>query len=197
MKLLKNLKWGGVIQLNKIASYQTVRVPYSDIQADSYISTENMLQDCEGVIPYDGNPNTNSVIGYQKGDILVSNIRPYLQKIWLADRDGGCNPDVLVIRIDDASKYDPRFVYYTLRRKAFFDHMMTDKSGVKMPRGNKVNNLRFTIPNIPLDEQLEIISIVTNMERQISKAKENMAYAQKQKIELFNKYMLNLLVELK
>lgn len=177
--------------MNKIASYQTDRVPYDSIQADSYISTENMLQDCEGVAPYTGSPNTDSVIEYRKGDILVSNIRPYLQKIWIADRNGGCNPDVLVIRVDDASKYDPQFVYYTLRRKAFFDHMMTDKSGVKMPRGNKVNNLRFAIPNIPIQEQRKILVTVLEMEHEIEKAKQSMDSAQKRKKELFDKYVFS------
>ena len=28
----------------------------------------------------------------------MSNIRLYLRKLWLADRDGGCNPDDMVFR---------------------------------------------------------------------------------------------------
>ena len=182
---------GGVIPLNKIASYQTNRIQYYEIQPESYVSTENMLQNCEGVTQYEGSPNIDSVIEYRTGDILISNIRPYLQKIWIADRNGGCNPDVLVVRVDEPSNYNPRFVYYALRRKAFFDHMMTDKSGVKMPRGNKVNNLKFSIPNISIQEQEEILSCIKIMEHEIETAKEIMASAKSKKIELFHRYVLN------
>lgn len=178
--------------MNKIASYQSNRIPYSLISPEAYISTENMLQDCEGVTSYIGTPNVESVIEYQEGDILVSNIRPYLQKIWIADRDGGCNPDVLVIRIDDTAKYDPRFVYYALRRKVFFDHMMSDKSGVKMPRGNKVNTLKFEILNIPIKEQLNIKNIVDGMESEINKAREVMYSTERRKKEIINQCVFNM-----
>ena len=63
---------------------------------ETYITTDNMLQNCEGIRSYTGTDNITSAISYQKGDILLSNIRPYLKKIWYADRNGSCSPDVLV-----------------------------------------------------------------------------------------------------
>ena len=160
---------GGVIQLNQICDYQTNRIDISSINTMNYISTENMLPNCEGRILFEGTPGVETVVEYKKGDILISNIRPYLQKIWLADCDGGCNPDVLVIRVKDIGLFSPKYVYYALRRKIFFDHMMQGKSGVKMPRGNKTNNLRFEIPNIELKEQLKILSQVEILERHIQR----------------------------
>ena len=71
--------------MDQICEYQTNRIDYSSIDPANYISTENMLQDCEGRTYYEGSPEVNTVIEYKKGDILVSNIRPYLQKIWFAD----------------------------------------------------------------------------------------------------------------
>lgn len=171
--LLINLN-RGVIRIDEICSYQTERIDYNLIDAERFVSTENMLQNCEGVVNYEGVPNVDSVIKYRSGDILVSNIRPYLQKIWLADCDGGCNPDVLVIRVNDTTKFNPKYVYYALRRKAFFDHMMSGKTGVKMLRGNKVNNLRFEIPNINLDEQNQVLSEVLSIEAKISAAQKAM-----------------------
>ena len=61
---------------------------------------------------YDGSPTTDTVVEYRKGDILLSNIRPYLKKLWLADRGGGCSPDVLVIRVKD-ERINPEFLYNT------------------------------------------------------------------------------------
>ena len=47
----------------------------------------------------------------------MSNIRPYLRKLWLADRDGGCNPDDMGFRPTEAIM--SQFVYYKLRRQTF------------------------------------------------------------------------------
>lgn len=170
LQIVKKSKIGGVIYLNQICEYQTNRISISSINTMNYISTENMLPNCEGRILYEGTPDVETVVEYKKGDILISNIRPYLQKIWFADCDGGCNPDVLVIRVKDTERFSPKFVYYTLRRKMFFDHMMKDKSGVKMPRGNKINNLRFEIPNIELKDQLKILLQVEAMEKHIQRS---------------------------
>ena len=103
----------------------------------TYISTDNMLQQCEGVTPYDGSPNIDSCIAYRKGDVLVSNIRPYLKKSWLADCDGGCSPDVLVFRVSDTTKIMPEFLGAALKQDDFFDFMMQGIKGMKMPRGDK------------------------------------------------------------
>ena len=97
--------------LKQICSYSNERISMSEMSVADYISTDNLLQNYEGVRPYDGEPNINSAVKYDKGDILLSNIRPYLKKIWLADKDGGCSPDVLVIRIDSRD-YLPEYVYH-------------------------------------------------------------------------------------
>lgn len=68
--------------------------------------------------------------------------------------------------------------------------MMIDKSGVKMPRGNKVNNLKYSIPNITIQEQKKILSNIEYMEHEIGKAKEIMASAKIKKIELLYRYVL-------
>ena len=136
LKLLINLKWGGVIPISEICAYATKRISYASIDADNYVTTDNLLQNCEGVVVYDSVPTTDTVVEYRKGDILLSNIRPYLKKIWLADHDGGCSPDVLVIRQKNNSVL-PEYLYNTFCRQQFFDYVMKDIKGMKMPRGKK------------------------------------------------------------
>ena len=85
-------------KLGNVAPYVTKSIKMQSVSVDDYISTDNMLQNCAGIVSYTGTPNISSVTEYLKGDILVSNIRPYLKKIWLADKNGGCSKDVLVFR---------------------------------------------------------------------------------------------------
>jgi type I restriction enzyme S subunit len=56
-----------------------------------------MIQNKGGITITPVLPKGN-LIAYSKGDILIGNIRPYLKKIWYANKNGGCSPDVLVIQ---------------------------------------------------------------------------------------------------
>ena len=157
---------------------------------DSYITTDNMLQNCEGIRPYEGTDNITSAIAYQKGDILLSNIRPYLKKIWQADRNGSCSPDVLVLR-PNKEKVDERFLYYSLRRDVFFDYIMNvaGTRGLKMPRGNKDGIIQYRIILPDLKEQKRIASDIASMDLLIAEAKNVMNSCQKKKQMILNKYL--------
>ncbi len=103
---------------------------------------------------------------YEKDDILIGNIRPYLKKIWSADRNGGCSNDVLVIRAKTG--YSPKFLYYALLRDEFFSHMMNGKKGTKMPRGDKGQIMRYPIPDFPRPVQDRIAAVLSALDAKIT-----------------------------
>lgn len=138
--------------LKTIMCYGKERISYSAITPETYVSTDNMEQNCEGIVPYNGTPNVNTIVAYQKGDILLSNIRPYLKKLWLANCNGGCSPDVLVLHNNRPAQVDSSFIYYSLRRQGFFDFIMSDIKGMKMPRGKKETIEKFEIILPSLDK---------------------------------------------
>lgn len=157
---------------------------------DTYITTDNMLQNCEGIRPYDGTDNIPSAIAYQKGDILLSNIRPYLKKIWQADRDGSCSPDVLVLR-PDTEKVDGRFFYYSLRRDVFFEYIMNEAGtkGLKMPRGNKDGIIQYRIALPDMSEQSRLADEITNWFEKIEFAQNIMSNCTERKKEIIRQYL--------
>jgi type I restriction enzyme S subunit len=65
---------------------------------------------------------------------LVSNIRPYLKKVWVADKEGGASNDVIVIRPKERllTQYFP----FLLKNDSFIGYVMAGAKGVKMPRGD-------------------------------------------------------------
>ena len=140
------------------------------------------------MVEYDGSPTIDTVVKFRKGDILLSNIRPYLKKLWLADRDGGCSPDVLVIRVKD-ERINSEYLYNTLRRQRFFDYVMTDVKGMKMPRGNKDHILRFQIPFIDRETQISIIEKVHDYEAIISEARKVMQSCSDRKMDVLKYYI--------
>lgn len=72
---------------------------------------------------------------YLENDILMGNIRPYLNKIWKATRSGGASNDVNIFRVKDG--IDSDFLYYMLVNSKFMNYVMLTVTGTKMPRGNK------------------------------------------------------------
>lgn len=135
-------------KLGDVCHYVTDKMETSSLTTISYISTENMLNDKQGVTEASSIPDDIRVTRYGVGDILLSNIRPYFKKIWLADRRGGCSNDVLCIRANE-KEFDC-FVYYTLRQDDFFDYVMLGSKGCKMPRGDKqhIMNWPIYLPNV-------------------------------------------------
>ena len=175
--------------LNTIALFTTRSVKYSDIESETYITTDNMLQNKLGVIPFEGVANISSITEYKPEDILISNIRPYLKKIWFADKDGGCSKDVLVLRSADANKYLPKYIFYMLRRDVFFNYVMEGKKGVKMPRGNKEDIMKYKIPMPSIDEQKRIVSQIETLELEITKARTLIENAASEKQAILDKYL--------
>lgn len=176
-------------RISEIAPYGTGRIQYKDILPENYVTTDNLLQECEGVKLYEGIPNVDSIVKYEEDDILVSNIRPYLKKIWLADKDGGCSPDVLVFRILDKSKLLPKFLYSALAQDSFFNFMMSGKKGLKMPRGDKNTIPDYTISVPPLEEQKRIVAQISALEEKISAAKRTMTECPQKKQEALDKWL--------
>ena len=176
-------------KLKTIAPLVNKSVKYNDIASETYITTNNMLQNKLGVVPFAGEANISSITEYKKDDILISNIRPYLKKIWFADKDGGCSKDVLVLRSADANKYLPKYIFYMLRRDAFFDYVMEGKKGIKMPRGNKEDIMKYKIPMPNIDEQKRIVAQIEALEFEITKARTLTESAASEKQAILDKYL--------
>lgn len=175
--------------LNAIAPFAAKSIKYSDIESETYITTDNMLQNKLGVLPFEGVANISSITEYKPEDILISNIRPYLKKIWFADKDGGCSKDVLVLRSADTNKYLPKYIFYMLRRDSFFDYVMEGKKGIKMPRGNKEDIMKYKIPMPNIDEQKRIVAQIEVLELEITKARTLIDNAASEKQMILDKYL--------
>ncbi|CAA6814356.1 MAG: Type I restriction-modification system, DNA-methyltransferase subunit M (EC / Type I restriction-modification system, specificity subunit S (EC [uncultured Sulfurovum sp.] len=159
-------------KLAKVASYVTTKVNVSDIKVENYITTDNILQNRQGISTYRGTLNIERVTSYEKNDILISNIRPYLKKIWIATHKGGCSNDVLVVRSLNPAVIIPKYLFYLLSSDVFFDYVMSSKKGIKMPRGDKEQILKYSIPLVKIEIQEKIIQKCELVDNEVRKAKE-------------------------
>ena len=152
-------------KLSEICDFVKEKTDVVGLDNTTYISTENMLPNKGGIIHASTLPTTKQTQAFKKGDVLVSNIRPYFKKIWYAKFDGGCSNDVLVFRAKDG--IDSMFLYYVLADDNFFRYAMTTSKGTKMPRGDKKAILEYDVPDILYENQKKIANILSLTDKKI------------------------------
>ena len=152
-----------MINLSDICYFAKDRTEISSLSLKTYISTENMLQNRKGVTLASGLPTQKNTQAFKAGDVLVSNIRPYLKKIWLAEFDGGCSNDVLVLR--PKYKIDSIYLYYILSSDSFFEYATTTARGTKMPRGDKDAIMIYKVPKLDYSIQKKIAKILIDYDK--------------------------------
>ena len=153
--------------LGEIMLYSTDRVLANTLSNENYISTENMPSDFCGICKANNVPSTGNVIVYQKGDILLSNIRPYLKKVWMANNCGGCSADVFVMKADN-DKCISDFLYYLVANDNFINYVMSGAKGIKMPRGDKAQIKKYQLSIPSKSEQYKITEFLHNLDVRIT-----------------------------
>lgn len=145
-------------KISEIAKLVSSKIESSSLTSQKYISTENLIPNFGGVTLAKSFPIGN-VTYFQENDILLSNIRPYFKKIWLAKFSGGCSSDVLVIR--PSQEVLNKFLFYALNHDDFINYYVASCKGTKMPRGNKDSLLDWQIDVPGIQEQQHIVNTIS------------------------------------
>ena len=191
---LEQLNMGGAKKkLIDVAIYAKVRILADKLDKENYVGVENLLQNKLGKTSSNYVPTDGAFIEYLPNDILIGNIRPYLRKIWLSDRKGGTNGDVLVIRLTDENIL-PRYLYHILANEHFFEYNIKYSKGAKMPRGDKSAILQYEFDVPPLEQQQRIVSILDKFETLTHSITEGLPLAIEQsqkRYEYYRELLLN------
>ena len=151
--------------LSSICEYRKGKIDVAFLSPQNYISTENMLPNKCGITIATSLPTVSQTQLFKKGDILVSNIRPYFKKIWKAKFDGGCSNDVLAFCANEGT--DPDYLYYVLADDSFFEYSMATSKGTKMPRGDKTSIMQYVVPYVDTETQRKIASVLCSIDEKI------------------------------
>lgn len=146
--------------VKNVASIVRAKISTEQLSNKNYISTDNMLPNYSGITLATNIPS-GTVTQYRKDDILLSNIRPYFKKVWFADRNGGCNADIICIRVS-TEQCIPQYLYYQLITDNFISNYVKACKGAKMPRGDINRLLEYDFYCPPYEKQLRITNIVHN-----------------------------------
>ena len=152
--------------LSDCSFFRSERINTSELDIENYISTENMLQNFQGISIANSIPDNINVTSFKEGDILISNIRPYLKKVWQADRNGGCSADVFVLKANNTICSDC-FLHYLIANDTFINFVMSGAKGVKMPRGDKKQMVTYNMGIPHIKEQNKISRLLDLLNKRI------------------------------
>ena len=101
---------------------------------------------------------------FYKGNVLYSKLRPYLNKVIVADEDGACTTEILAF---DFGHIYNKYAQAYLMSPFFVDYANSDSYGIKMPRlgSKRGNNALFPLP--PLKEQQRIVAQIEKLFKQL------------------------------
>jgi type I restriction enzyme S subunit len=103
---------------------------------------------------------------FQPGDVLFGKLRSYLQKYWIADREGVCSTEIWVLAAN-ARLVISKFLYQVITTEQFIN-AASNAYGTHMPRSdwNIVKNYKVAVP--PLPEQNAIAQVLSDIDKEIT-----------------------------
>lgn len=110
---------------------------------------------------------------FHKGQVLYSKLRPYLNKVVLADEDGYCTSEILPLEFE--RNILPQYARYYLMSPAFLGYANKCSYGVKMPRLGTADGKKAVISIPPLNEQVRIVATIEQSFAQLNSIVNNLS----------------------
>lgn len=148
-------------RLGEITNYGTsLKADPTDLKEDTWVlDLEDIEKESSKLIEKKRFKERNSLSTKSRfivGDVLYSKLRPYLDKVIVADEIGVCTTEILPLKC--FAEMNPFFLRYSLKREDFLLYVNSVTKGMKMPRlGTKEGELAL-IPLPPFSEQQAIVS---------------------------------------
>ena len=153
----------------------------SDTVAASQINPSSWVLDLEDIEKDSGKLLQRKTFGetqsksdkhcFFKGNVLYSKLRPYLNKVIVADADGYCTTEILAFNFGQhiAAQYAKTF----FMSPYFVDYAMDGAYGVKMPRIGSHRGNSALMPVPPYTEQIHLVNRIDELFEQIDIIEQN------------------------
>ncbi|GAA6130043.1 restriction endonuclease subunit S [Halopseudomonas sabulinigri] len=112
-----------------------------------------------------------STYPFAAGTVLYSKLRPYLNKVIVAEEDGYATTELVAMRCD-LDQVFPDYLAYYLRSPEFLSFANRVVAGAKMPRMVMSEFWKYEIPLPPLPEQRRIVAMLDKADALRAKRRE-------------------------
>ena len=153
----KKWKW---YSLGEVVDYGKVeQVAPSFIKDNTWVLELEDIEKNTGrlLIKKRGVASTSNKSVFKKGWVLYSKLRPYLNKVIIADEDGICTTEIIPINTNKAKiPIISEYLQIYLMSPYFLSYANQVAHGVKMPRIGTKDAKEALIPIPPIEEQIRI-----------------------------------------
>jgi type I restriction enzyme S subunit len=155
--------WTNVL-LREVCASRREHVNPANADAKVYVGLEH-IQPGKPVMKSHGAPSEvqSAKSRFRSGDLLYGKLRPYLDKAVLADRDGICSTDILVLT-PAAAKCDAGYLINVLHTPRFIQNAVRTTHGVNHPRTSWEAIGDYAFPMPPLGEQRAIGAVLGRLQ---------------------------------
>ena len=156
-----------VMRLEEIANLRREKVNPQDSLSSRYVGLEH-IDSGESQLKRWGEASevTSAKSRFNSNDVLYGKLRAYLDKAVIAEMEGICSTDILVVVAN--AKTVPRFLVYLLHTHLLNRHAIATSTGVNHPRTSWKSLGKFTLALPPLSEQRDIAHVLQSCENKIA-----------------------------
>lgn len=177
-----NLKFNDVFELRR-------ELVENNDEKTHYVALEHMESSTGRLIGVGTAADAISIkTKFYPGDILFGKLRPYLRKYWLANIEGVCSTEILVLKCKEncLSVYG----YFLVQDERFIRHAIHHSFGTKMPRASweKMRDYDIRLPSV--NEQEILVRKLIAVENNIYSALESIDATTELKKETLTKLIL-------
>jgi type I restriction enzyme S subunit len=98
---------------------------------------------------------------FNKGDVIYGKLRPYLDKVIVADEDGVCTTEMIPVRV--YISVTPQYLRFVMKSPYFIRYANNSTHGMNLPRMGTEKARLALIPIIPENEQHRIVAKVDKL----------------------------------
>lgn len=122
---------------------------------------------------------------FQPGDVLYGKLRPYLDKGVLAESDGVCSTDILVLK--SRPSLDSTYLSFLIHTHRFIDAAIQSTSGATLPRTSWNTLAKAEVPLPPLPEQRAIARVLRAAQEAIAARRRQVTLERERKAALMQR----------
>lgn len=155
-----------VVRLGEVVRVGSDAINPADAAAGRYVGLEHMQPGSTQIQKW-GHPSEVRSLkaAFRPGDVLYGKLRPYLDKAALAEWEGICSTDILVLRAQNG--LEPEFLAYLAHTRTFLEYAIATMTGVNHPRTSWKALQQLKVPLPPLPEQRAIADTLRTVDRKI------------------------------